>query len=62
MNKQLGKLIDALSLINIQQWHEEDKARSDNDNQVASAKRKIDKLNRKRNDLIEAIDELFSRN
>jgi len=60
MGKQLGQLIDNLSLVNIQQWHEEDKSRSDNNRQVATAKRKIDELNQKRNDLIETIDELFS--
>lgn len=56
----LGKLIDELASVNIQIWHEEDKARSPNDHQVAKAKRKIDKLNQKRNDLIEKIDELLS--
>lgn len=59
MNKQIGKLVDQLTLINIQLWHKEDKARSKNDHQVAKAKRRINKLNQERNDLIEKIDELF---
>lgn len=55
----LGKYVNELSNINIRLWHEEDKARSNNDAEVANAKRLIDKLNQNRNDLIEKIDELF---
>lgn len=55
----LGDLVAALCQTNVELWHEEDKARSDNDAQVANAKRAVDKLNQKRNDLIEKIDDAF---
>jgi len=57
--KNIGKLVSDLSRTNIELWHEEDKARSDNDREVADAKRNIDKLNQKRNDLIEKIDDVL---
>ena len=58
MQKSFGTLISQLAQVNIALWHEEDKARLDDDHVVAKAKRQIDALNQQRNDLIEKVDEL----
>jgi vacuolar-type H+-ATPase subunit I/STV1 len=58
MTDTIGALVAQLAEISIEQWHEEDRTRLPDDHIVAEAKRKIDRLNQRRTNLIERIDEV----
>ncbi len=54
----LASLIRAQHRANFDLWHEEDKARDPaaTDREIAAVKRAIDRLNQRRNDLVEQVD------
>ena len=58
-SKSLGNLVSELAQVHNELWEQEDKARSKKEKEVVSAKRQIDVLNQRRNDLIERIDEFI---
>lgn len=59
----LLKSIQLLSIMNTTLWHEEDKARDNrsNDSIIADIKRKIDRLNATRVNMVEEIDDILYR-
>ena len=59
--KDISSGIDGLAKKNIELWHLEDEARRKDVNNayIGRIKKKIDKANQQRNDLIDAIDRLF---
>ncbi len=56
--KSLGNIVSELAQTHAELWDQEDRARSKNDADVVQAKRNIDRLNQKRNDLVEQVDEI----
>jgi len=59
MKKTIGNLIDELTIENIRIWMAEDIKRKEgaSDKEIADATRVTNVANKKRNDLIQAIDE-----
>ena len=54
--KTLGALIDELTCVHVALWHEEDRARANDYADARKSKIVIDKLNQRRNDIVELID------
>ena len=61
--KELGQAISELSLRNIRCWHLEDEVRREDipDSEIVQLKRKIDATNQERNDLMDKVDEILSK-
>jgi len=58
----LARTIGRQHLVNTRLWHEEDEARRTDvpDGTIAGSKRRIDRLNQERNDLVERMDETLA--
>lgn len=61
--KELGLAISELSMRNIRCWHLEDEVRRDDlpDSEIVQLKRRIDATNQERNDLMDKVDEILSK-
>ncbi len=61
--KALAQAISELSLRNIRCWHLEDEVRREDlpDSEIVKLKRKIDATNQERNDLMDKVDEILSK-
>ena len=61
--KELGLAISELSLRNIRCWHLEDEVRREDlpDSEIVQLKRRIDATNQERNDLMDKVDEILSK-
>lgn len=61
--KELGLAISELSMRNIWCWHLEDEVRREDlpDSEIVKLKRRIDATNQERNDLMDKVDEILSK-
>ena len=61
--KELGQAVSELSLRNIRCWHLEDEVRREDlpDSEIVKLKRRIDATNQERNDLMDKVDEILSK-
>lgn len=61
--KELGLAISELAMRNIRCWHLEDEVRREDlpDTEIVQLKRKIDATNQERNDLMDKVDEILSK-
>ena len=62
--KELGSAVSELTYRNIKLWHLEDEVRRTDlpDAIIVQIKRKIDTTNQERNDLMDKVDEILSKN
>ncbi len=61
--KELGLAISELAMRNIRCWHLEDEVRREDlpDSEIVQLKRRIDATNQERNDLMDKVDEILSK-